>query len=151
MHKISHLVLQGSALFSHRNLGRGSRVHSSAEAGTFGQWAVLPSRETCPRPHAGSEWGPALGPTYDPLLSAFLGGVHSQQSQCPASCRVRQGKPTANKTQGPFRVSATEPNGLVSARLAHTPCLASWSCVLELFGEPEQTHRRALTSALWPA
>ena len=47
-------------------------MHSSPGAGTSGQWAILPSHETCPRPHAGSKWGLALGPTYDPLLSAFL-------------------------------------------------------------------------------
>ena len=150
-HRISHLVLQGSTLFSHRSLGQGSRAHSSPGAGTSGQWAVLPSRETCPRPHACSEWGPALEPTYNPLPSAFLVEVCPQHPQCPAPCGVRQGKPTANKTQGPFRVSATEPDGLISARRAHTPCWSSWSCVLELFGEPEQTHRGALTSALWPA
>ena len=47
-------------------------MHSSPGAGTSGQWAILPSHETCPRPHTGGKWGLALGPTYDPLLSAFL-------------------------------------------------------------------------------
>ena len=41
-HRISHLVLQGSTLFSHRSLGRGSRVHSTQEL------ALLDSGQSSP-------------------------------------------------------------------------------------------------------